>query len=363
MSQQNYNQPTNFPEYLGANASAVPSDGRTTVEEDSILFCTKDIQIIGVHLGYHFGTYSNKDGSGGLFITDGQSTFNIDENKTIHLQTGKSAIDGATGGGLQLRSDWIHSKTDKMILEVSGNDDESTQDSKGSEQKNPAFSLKVYGDIKVTSVGGDLEIGAKNILISAGDQLRLEAGTQIISEVSKGNGRIDFFAGEVKTRSKFANFDLTGGTFYVTGPSEITFNQTVNMDPITNKVGLCSTASTRATTSNGNITEVVTGQHVSTTLGTNQFEAAFNLYRNLQGRSNISLGPDQTYSLSQIEFEAVGTPRENSRGLNAFALKVGGSIGSSYQLDAGAINESTPGTKTSVSTSFTSLIGITIQLN
>jgi hypothetical protein len=359
---QSYNQPTNIPDAIGANASAIPTDGRTSVEDDSILFCTKDIQIIGVHLGYAIGTFSNKDGSGGLFITDGQSTFNIDENKTIHLQTGKSAIDGATGGGIQTRSDWFHSKMKEMTLEVTGVDDESTQDALGTEERNPAFSLKVYGDATINCVGGDLKIGGNNILIKAEDQLKLVAGSQILAISSDGTGKIDLLGGEVKTTAKFAKFDLTG-SFYVDGPSEVTFNQKLSVDPITSKVTLTPTSSSNATNSIGNITNVVTGQVATTTIGNTQIDANKFLTRDNQGSSTISLGPNYLYSLAQIEVEAVGTPRENSRGLNAYSLKVGGSIGTSYDLAAGAINQNAVGSITSTSVSFTSLIGLTIQLN
>ena len=362
MSTQNYNQPTSSPSNIGANAFAVPIDGRRSAEDELLSLASKDIQIIGVHLGYVIGTFSNKDGSGGLFITDGSSTFNIDENRTIHVQTGKTALDGATGGGLQTRSDWFHTKTGEMTIEVEGNDDESTQNTSGIEETNPAFSLKVYGDISIQAVGGDIAIGGKNIKINAEDQIELNAGSQLLANVADGSGKVDFIAGEFTTKSKFAKFDLSG-SFYVDGPSEVTFNQKLSVDPISGSVKIKQPSSSTATNSVGNVSQVIGGSYFMTSPFNSQFDVNKFLVRNNQGSSHISLGPDYHYSLSQMEIEAVGTPRENSRSLNAYSLKIGGSIGTSYKLDAGAIEENSVGTIFSTAVSIISKIGITILLN
>lgn len=362
MSAQNYNQPTSSPSAIGANASAVPLGGRTSAEDDLLKLASKDIQIIGVHLGYIIGTFENKDGSGGLFITDGSSTFNIDENRTIHIQTGKTAIDGATGGGLQTRSDWINTKTGVMTIEVEGNDDESTQDSFGTEKTNPAFSLKVYGDISVQSVGGDIAIGGKNVKINAEDQIELTAGSQLLVNVSDGSGKIDFVTGEFNTKGKFANFDLSG-SFYVNGPSEVTFNQKISVDPISGDVKLKPVSASRSTNSLGNVTDFIVGAYSVSTLFNYQIDNNKFLIRDRQGLSSISLGPSSFYSLAQTTMEAVGAPRENSRDLHAYSLKIGGSIGNSYKLDAGAIEENSVGTVFSTAVSYISKIGIRILLN
>jgi len=362
MSTQNYNQPTGFPSNIGGNAGVIPEGGFTSVADDLPLFCTKEVQIIGMHLGYAIGTFSNKDGSGGLFITDGKTTLNIDENRNIHLQTGRTAIDGATGGGIQTRSDWLHTKTKEMSIVVQGVDDESTQDEFGEEETNPAFSLLVYGDVNVESRGGDMVFNAQNIKFIAGDQIELSAGSQILATASNGAGKIDLVGGEVTTKAKFAKFDLTS-SFYVDGPSEITFNQKISVDPISGSIKINPLGSTRSTNTVGNVNNVTVGDYGLTTTGSSQVDANKFLVRDYQGSSTISLGPNVLYGLSEIEVEAVGSPRENSRGINAYSLRVGGAIGTSYNLDAGAIQNNAVGTIDSTAVSFISNIALTIQLN
>lgn len=362
MSRQIYNQPTSTPSSIGANAQATPIDGRTSVSNDLLKLATKDIQIIGVHLGYIIGTFQNKDGSGGLFITDGSSTFNIDENRTIHIQTGKTAIDGGTGGGIQFRSDWINTKTGQMTLEIEGNDDESTQDSSGVEKTNPAFSLKVYGDVSIQSVGGDVAVGGKNIKFNAEDQIELTAGSQLLVNVADGSGKIDFIAGEVNTKSKFATFDLSG-SFYVNGPPEITFNQKVSVDPISGSVKLTPVSATRSTNTVGNINDVIVGSYSVSTLFNYQIDSNKFLSRDVQGSSILSLGPMDRYTLAQVSEEAVGTPRENSRDIFAYKLNVGGSIGTSYVLNAGAVRIDSVGSVDTRAVAQISSIGTVILLN
>ena len=354
-----HNQPTSNPSNLGSAAGATPTED-TSVSFTDKSFCTGKIEVIGVHLGYILGTYSNKDGSGGLFITDGTSCFHIDENKNIHLQTGKTVNDGANGGNMVLRADMLMDKFENYVGVFSGVDDESSVEG-DKEETNPAYSLVVYGNMDIVT-HGEAKIKADNILVDAEDQLKLKAN-QIILQAADGGGKINFLSSEVTTTSKSVKYDLTTA-FYVDGPEEITFNQKIKADPVSGSVNVNSPGATIASNTIGSKNDVVTGnyKHLNIT-GNSQFEAYKTLFRDLGGTSTVSLGPFVQYGLGQYDGAFVGTPRENSRTVSAYELKVGGAIGTSYNLTAGDVNIDTPGTITGTSISFVDFIGSLILLN
>lgn len=354
-----HNQPTSNAANLGAAAGATPTED-TSVSFTDKSFCTGKIEVIGVHLGYILGTYANKDGSGGLFMTDGTSCFHIDENKNIHLQTGKTVNDGANGGNMVLRADMLMDKFENYVGVFSGVDDESSTEG-SSETTKPAYSLVVYGNMDIVA-HGEAKIKADNILVDAEDQLKLKAN-QIILQAADGGGKINLLSSEVTTTSKSVKYDLTTA-FYVDGPEEITFNQKIKSDPVSGSVNVNSAGASVATNTIGYMNNVVTGnfKHLNIT-GNTQLEAYKLLYRDLGGTCTTSLGPFVQYGLGQFDGEFVGTPRENSRTISAYELKVGGAIGASYKLLAGDVNMDTPGTITGRSVSFVDFIGSLILLN
>lgn len=354
-----HNQPTSNPNNLGASASTEPQNGRGVTFTDKT-FCTGKVEVIGVHLGYMLGTYSNKDGSGGLFITDGSSCFHIDQNKNIHLQTGKTAIDGTNGGNLILGGDMVMVDGGRYLGVFTGADNESTIEG-STEKTEPAYSLKVYGDISIVA-HGDIHMKGDNVTIEAGDQLNLK-GNQVITNAADGGGKINMLSSEFTVTGKSFKCDLTTA-FYVNGPEEITFNQKIKADPVSGSVNINSPGATIASNTIGSKNDVVTGnyRHINTT-GNTQIEAYKTLFRDFAGTANTSLGPFVQYSIGQFDGEFVGTPRENSQSISAYQLKVGGSIGTSYKLQAGDVNMDTPGTITGRSISFVDFIGSLILLN
>lgn len=356
------NQPGSDPSLIGKNASTQPTDGRDNTS-DELKFCTGDVDVIGVHLGYAIGTYSNKDGSGGLFITDGSSSFWIDENRSIHIQTGKTALDGGTGGGLIMRSDNVYQKTGSYKLEVQGNDDEADASSDGKgEENNPAYSVHVYGNAAITA-NGDLSLAADNILIDAKEQLKLKSGGQTQITAGDGGGKLDVVTNEFKVTSKFAKYDLTG-SFYVDGPEEITFNQKIKFDPLAdNSISINTIGSKIATNSIGGKNNVMLGNVMESTLGNVQVSAYKWLNESISGTASINLGPMIDYGLSTYEGTFIGTPRENSRSLSAYEIYTGGTIGTSFNLIANDINLTSLGTLTGTTLSVTDFIAPAILLN
>lgn len=360
MSRQNFNQPTSDRSLIGKISEPI---GGRNIKTD-LKFCTGDIQVIGVHLGYTIGSYSNKDGSGGLFITDGSSCFHIDDSRNIHIKTGKCATDGAGGGNLVLASDdFIQKVRGGYALEISGTDDETTTSSDGkSQDSNPAYSIIVYGDADIVTKGGDLKLGGDNILINAKSQVKITAGTEILSISGDGGGKIDFIGGEVTTKAKFSKFDLTG-SFYVDGPQEITFTQKISVDPIEGTVKLVTPGAQNSVESMGGTNQTLIGDVNKSTLGNVQTSAYQVLDQSISGKASLNLGPVWDYSLAQFEGNYVGTPRENSRTLNAYDLFVGGTIGTSYNLTGMDVNLDSLGTISGVSVAPVDFIGSLVLLN
>ena len=357
---QNYKQPTNAADYLGKISE--PTDGRGTPY--NLKFCTGDIQVIGVHLGFLIGTYENKDGSGGLFITNGSSCFHVDQNRNIHIKTGKSAEDGAKGGNIQLRSDdFIQTVTGGYALEISGTDDKTTASKDGKKQeKEPAYSVVVYGNVDIVSKGGDLKLAGDNILLNAKEQVKIQAGSQILATAGDGSGKIDLLAGEVKTTAKFAKFDLTGA-FTVDGAEEIALNQKLAVDPISGGVKINTPGAATAVNSMGSKSSVIIGPEKITSLGNLQLEGYKVISQSIGGIGNLTLGPIAEYTLSQYYGTFVGTPRENSISLNAYDLYTGGTIGTSYKLTGMDVNLDSLGTITGRAVSIVDFIGTLILLN
>lgn len=356
---QVFNQPTSNPELLGKQAT--PTDGK--LDPINGKFCTGKIQTIGVHQGFVLGTYDNKDGSGGLFITDGSSCFHIDENRNIHIQTGKSAVDGANGGNLVLTSDEVIQLCDAYDLEVGGKDDENEPDPSGKgESTEPAYSIKVYGNANIVATGGDLQLGGDNVLITAKEQVKIDGGQQVLIDANKGGGKITNLCGEHKIVAKNVVNELTA-SFYINGPEEITFNQKVAFDPVSGKVQINTPGASISSNATGSQSTVILGTNKVTSVGNTQTESYKTIQRSFGGTADTTLGPSSKFVLAQEQIVAVGIPRENSRGFSAYELTVGGSIGTSYSARTMDYNIASAATITGYSIGLTDFIGSVILLN
>lgn len=351
---QKYNQPTSSPQGIISD----PIDGR---RDSSKKFCTGKFHPIGTHAGFIIGAYDNKDGSHGFVITDGTSSFWIDEGRNIHIQTGSTDNDGLGSGGLIFTGDKLTQKVKTYFLEVEGNDDEEKLSAEGTSKK-PPFSISVYGDIAISSTGGDVKISGDNILLNAKEQVKIKSGAQTLIEASGGGGKVDIVANEFTTNASTAKFDLTSA-FYVEGPEEVTFNQKYKVSPINGEFSINSLGAVIAQNTMGGKSSILIGNNKISSTGNLQIEANKLLTTTISGDSKISLGPISDYSLAQYDGVFVGTPRENSRSLIAYSLFTGGAIGTSYSHVANDINLLSLGTLTSTSVSATDFIGSLILLN
>lgn len=350
---QNHTQPTSAPQGIISQ----PTDGR---KSNSKRFCTGEFEVIGTHAGFIIGAYENKDGSHGFVISDGNSSIWIDETKTIHIQTGATDNDGLGSGGLVFTGEQLIQKVSSYSLEIEGNDEE--EKTSGSQKSNvPPFSVSVYGDVAISSTGGDVQISGDNILLNAKEQVKIKSGTQILLD-SDGGGKIDLLANEVTTNAANVKYDVTGA-FYVDGSEDITFNQKYKIDITTGTASVNSPGAVIAENTMGGKNAVYVGKNIIGGLGNVQISANKLLTTTIQGDSQVSLGPIIQYTLGQYEGTFVGTPRENSRTLNAYDLSIGGTVGTSYVLTTMDLNLLSLATITSTTVGVTDFIGTSIFLN
>ena len=111
-------------------------------------FSNEDFNVIATKHGWTMGTYTNKDGSTGFILTNGQSMFHFDVNGNIVMATGKPGQSGC-GGKVVIHAKDHHEKTDTFALHVRGNDDEQTKEEDGSTTKSAPYSIYVEGDVDI----------------------------------------------------------------------------------------------------------------------------------------------------------------------------------------------------------------------
>jgi len=337
-----------------------PTDGRIDIAKK---FCTGKVDIMGQHLGYLIGAYSNKDGSGGLFITDGTSAFHIDSLNNIHIKTGATDADGPGGGKLQLGAERLLAEFSEYALEVGPVDDKSSPDKTGTkEEKVSAYSIQVYGNADINCTDGDLKLGGKNILLDAKDVVKITAGTQVQIEAGDGGGRIDMIANELNSNTSSTTFNQTGA-FYIEGAEEIIFNQKVKVDPTQEKISVVTPGSSLVANSIGGSTSMFLGNNKVTSVGNTQTEAYKFLTTSIGGDAQVSVGPLSSSTVAQLSMVAVGSPTPTSRDTFAFGIVSGGSVGTSFGVTGMDVNLASAGTITSYATSIVDNIGSVILLN
>ena len=210
---------------LQKNGPARP-EGADAPEEGQ--FSNEDFNVIATKHGWTMGTYTNKDGSTGFILTNGQSMFHFDVNGNIVMATGKPGQSGC-GGKIVIHAKDHHEKTDTYALHVRGNDDEQTKEEDGSTTKTSPYSIYVEGDVAIESQGGDVGIKGDNITLNAVNNLTLRAGENINIEPAEGQGKVNVTAADINMDSSFTRFTTSGG-FYVDGSGEFSVNQVIKGD-------------------------------------------------------------------------------------------------------------------------------------
>ena len=213
-------QPSPEQKKLQAKGPARP-EGADAPEEGQ--FSNEDFNVIATKHGWTMGTYTNKDGSTGFILTNGQSMFHFDVNGNIVMATGKPGQSGC-GGKVVIHAKDHHEKTDTYALHVRGNDDEQTTEEDGSTTKSAPYSIYVEGDVAIESQGGDVGIKGDNITLNAVNNLTLRSGENINIEPAEGQGKVNVTAADINMDSSFTRFTTSGG-FYVDGSGEFAINQ------------------------------------------------------------------------------------------------------------------------------------------
>ncbi len=163
-------------------------------------------------------TYKFEDGSSGIALYNGKVAFHIDNNNNMIFTAGSPSQSGC-GGKMVMSSEANIQKSGSVSIEVTGRPDdgevkkETTGDGNISETKLPAYSLKVYGDILIECVGGDVAIKGDNISLNARNTLNLTSGKDINIQAGQESGKININAGTVDLKSAFFNRDITGGEY------------------------------------------------------------------------------------------------------------------------------------------------------
>ena len=164
-----------------------------------------------------FDFYSFKDPNGGnsnLAWTNGINMMGI-INDNLHLQAGKPGNTGC-GGKLVISADGgVIQQTGSQTIEVVADDLDETAEQSGdgniSKEKTPAYSLKVYGDCYIESIGGNVIVKGDNVMLNAVSNLTLKSDKDIqIQAGSKGDGRILMNAASIEQNASFLKQNITG---------------------------------------------------------------------------------------------------------------------------------------------------------
>lgn len=274
---------------------------------------------------FQFGNYKYQlDESGGFFLTNGKSAFHIDNSNNMIFSTGFPGL-GGSGGKMVFNGGDKLEKVTTVAIEVSGQEisDTRTGDDGNIEKvEAPAYSLKVYGDIAIECVGGDVTIKGDNVTVNSQNTLNLKSGKDINIQAGVDGGNINFQAGTIKMDAAFLKKKISGGE-YNDNIGEVETQQF--------KPGAQNTIS-----SVGDIDRQITGNVNYKVLGNYE----------LQSTGYGVLGFKQDFGFTAANYASViqGKKREQILGLNP---NVGGILPSTptwnYSIEVGASKLPQPG--------------------
>ncbi len=161
-----------------------------------------------------FVNYKFEDGSNGFAIYSAEWAFHVD-NTNNFIFTAAPPSQGGCGGKMIQKSEAEVHKTGSISTHVTGRADDgvtksSAKDGNIEEDKLPAYSLKVEGDVLIECVGGDAFIKGDSITLNALSTLNLKSGKDINIEAGKGSGALNINAGKVKMDAAFFDKKISG---------------------------------------------------------------------------------------------------------------------------------------------------------
>ena len=143
----------------------------------------------------------NEDGRVTYIVcTDNGQSLNMDEMGNIFLGCGKIG-DDESGGGMTVRphGQMIVKVGDTLSIEVENKLDEEKP-----------LSLKVFGDINMEAVGGDVHMKGNNVNVTADTELHLKGSKVLIQGGSGAGGSVEVIGNTFKTDTTFINNNVTG---------------------------------------------------------------------------------------------------------------------------------------------------------
>lgn len=144
----------------------------------------------------------NEDGRATYIIcTDNGQSINMDETGNIFIGCGKIG-DDEMGGQVTVRPHGMMTVKvgDTLNIEVENKLD----------QEKP-LSLKVFGDINMEAVGGDVHMAGNNVNISAKTDLHLKGSKILLQGGDGAGGSVEIVGNTFKTDTTFINNKVTGG--------------------------------------------------------------------------------------------------------------------------------------------------------
>lgn len=173
--------------------------------------------------------YRYKDGSEGFAITNGKAAIHMDNTNNIIMSAGAPGQSGC-GGKLVMNTGDSIQKSSAVAIEVSGKanggvtDTQENSDGNIEETTEPPYSLKVYGDILVEAVGGDIKYKGSNVTVKADNTLNLTSGKDINIQAGGTGGNVNISAGNLKIDAAFLDKKISGGE-YTDGAGEVKTDQ------------------------------------------------------------------------------------------------------------------------------------------
>lgn len=136
-----------------------------------------------------------------IVCTDNGQSINMDETGNIFIGCGKIGDDEG-GGQLTARPQGAMTVKvgDTLSIEVENKLDEEKP-----------LSVKVFGDINMEAVGGDLHLAGNNVNIRAKTDLHLIGSKVLLQGGDGAGGVVEVVANSFKTNTVFINNEVTGG--------------------------------------------------------------------------------------------------------------------------------------------------------
>jgi hypothetical protein len=229
---------------------------------------------------------------------------------------------------------------ESLLIEV-GNKNNITISQDGDATKNKAMSIIVHGNIDITSTGGEVNVGGKNIQFFADNEINFNAP------------KISINAGEGKGKNQDSKTS-SGAT--IQAPSDYGGVVNINAGTFTSNVGVhteISSVKQQVTSDHTSLIPTDKGNHGIATAGSATFNIGGDLQEIIKGsrKTNISANSDPTTSIlnQQLEGWLINLQSSQSAGTtgsvvpkSSFSIQSGGSGGGmNFSTTSGDVNLNT----------------------